>query len=667
MSAPNRGAISNSSRTWPKRALALFGLMVVLLYALVLFTGDRSLSPKLGIDLQGGTRVTLVPQGEEPTQDQLAQARVILEQRVNGMGVSGAEVVTNGNTLVITVPGEDTTQAQAVGATSQLLFRPVADQPMPDPAALGETIEEMANRWVEYDVISVEGANEILGQVQDAINPTTAEEGEEEADAEDESSDAPTVTAEPLPEPENSLEAADRRDEMTDMLLQDRQSEDPTVQAAALSLMQCDATTDPLAGADDPALPFVTCDYANQAPYLLQPAPLLTGIEDPEGTRLTGNEIDTNSPINGGLNSQTGQMEISFSFQTGDGPSGSETWANLTQENLQKQIAITLDSAVISAPVIQGATPYGSATSITGQFTQEEAQNLANNLRYGALPLSFTGEDGESGGTTEIVPPSLGHTALQAGLIAGIVGLIMVALYSLYYFRALAGVSILTLVGAAILTYGSIVLLGRWIGYSLDLSGIAGLVIGIGATADSFVVYYERIKDELLEGRTFRSAATKAWGRARSTIVTGNAVTLIGSIVVYLLSVGEVKGFAFTLGLTTVFDLVVSFLIMAPLMQLAARRPAFAKPSMNGLGGIFALAQERREQGFFSKSGKSAGANTDAADNDAAPEEAPENKFRSVVGPAATGSASSTATENQSRGDSDSTTPSEQDSQDEEK
>lgn len=660
MSAPHRGAISNKGRTWPKRALALFGLIVIALYALVLFTGDRSLSPKLGIDLQGGTRVTLVPQGEEPTQDQLSQARNILEQRVNGMGVSGAEVVTNGNTLVITVPGKDTTQAQAVGATSQLLFRPVAEQPMPDPAALGETIEDMANRWVEYDVLSVESANEILKQVDDAVSPTTEDEG---ADADDADSDAPTVTAEPMPEPENSLEAAERRDEMTEMLLKDRQSEDPTVQAAALSLMQCDAETDPLAGADDPALPFVTCDYANQAPYLLHPAPLLNGVEDPAGPRLTGNEIDTDSPINGGLNPQSGQMEISFSFQTGDGPSGSDTWAKLTEEYLQQQIAITLDSEVISAPVIQGVTPYGSATSITGQFTQEEAQSLANNLRYGALPLSFTGEDGESGGTTEIVPPSLGKTALEAGLIAGVVGLILVAAYSIYYFRALAGVSLITLVGAAILTYGSIVLLGRWIGYSLDLSGIAGLVIGIGATADSFVVYFERIKDELLDGRTFRSAATKAWERARSTIITGNAVTLIGAIVVYMLAVGEVKGFAFTLGLTTVFDIIVSFLIMAPLMQLAARRPAFAKPSMNGLGGIFALAEERREQGFFSSAHKRP--STEEAADDATEDEEPVNKLRSVVGPASTSAGDSEAPDRPESGDSNSAKPSDQDSQEE--
>ena len=660
MSAPNRGAISKSNRTWPKRALALFGLIVILLYALILFTGERSLSPKLGIDLQGGTRVTLVPQGEEPTQDQLAQARTILEQRVNGMGVSGAEVVTNGNTLVITVPGEDTTQALAVGATSQLLFRPVAEQPNPDPAALGETIEEMANRWVEFDLISVDGANQVLKQVHDAINPTTDDEGEAADEAD---SDAPTVTAEPRPEPENSLEAADRRDEMTEMLLKDRQSEDPTVQAAALSLMQCDAATDPLAGADDPALPFVTCDYDNQAPYLLEPAPLLAGIEDPEGTRLTGNEIDTNSPINGGLNSQTGQMEISFSFQTGDGPTGSDTWAKLTDEYLQKQIAITLDSAVISAPVIQGVTPYGSATSITGQFTQEQAQSLANNLRYGALPLSFTGEDGESGGTTEIVPPSLGKTALEAGLIAGVVGLLLVAAYSIYYFRALAGVSLITLVAAAILTYGSIVLLGRWIGYSLDLSGIAGLVIGIGATADSFVVYFERIKDELLEGRTFRSAATKAWERARATIITGNVVTLIGAVVVYMLAVGEVKGFAFTLGLTTVFDIVVSFLVMAPLMQIAARRPAFAKPSMNGLGGMFALVEERREQGFYAP-----GRNHRAAastDSEAEGKEEPVNQLRSVVGPTSSASSTSEAPERSESGDDPSAKPSDQDSQEE--
>lgn len=599
MSTTTRGALNNSSRTWPKRALALFLLLVVVLYALVLFTGPKSISPKLGIDLQGGTRVTLVPQGQEPTQDQLQQARTILEQRVNGMGVSGSEVVINGNTLVITVPGEDTAQAQAVGQTSKLLFRPVNTTMIPDMAALPETLEDMANRWVEYRVLTPEQANESLKRFVDGVNAQSQQMG-----TGGEPLKVPTVSATPKPEPDNSIAQGQFRDETIEMLLADRQSDDPTTIAAASGLLQCmpgSTTVDPVAGLDDPAKVFATCDLTTGQPYVLDPAPLLEGIDDPAGTRLTGNEIDTESPITGGLNPQTGQMEIAFAFKTGDGPNGSATWAKLTQDNLQQQVAITLDSSIISAPVIQGATPYGAATSITGDFTQEEATSLANNLKYGALPLSFTGENGEPGGTTEVVPPTLGKAALQAGLIAGLVGLVLVAAYALFYFRAFGLVSLVTLVGAGVLTYGSIVLLGRWIGYSLDLSGIAGLVIGVGATADSFVVYYERIKDELLEGRTFRSATTKAWERARVTIVTGNAVTLIGSVIVYFLAIGEVKGFAFTLGLTTVFDLVVSFLIMAPLMQLAARRPRWAKPSMNGLGGIFSLVEERRSHGHYAK------------------------------------------------------------------
>ncbi|MDK8503831.1 protein translocase subunit SecD [Corynebacterium accolens] len=590
--------MKNSNRQWPKRALALFGLIVVVIYALVFFTGNRQAAPKLGIDLQGGTRVTLAPQGEDPTQDQLRQARNILEQRVNGMGVSGSEVVINGNTLVITVPGEDASQAQAVGQTSQLYFRPVAQPSAPDLDKLDKELEDMANRWVKYGVLDKDEANKKLEDVTNAVAQQEAQaEGKEPKDVK-----APKVSAKPLDEPSNSIEQTERRDEVTEMLLKDRQSDDPTTQAAASSLLTCQGSADPLAGADDPSKPFVTCDYDSGTPYVLEPAPLLSGIEDEDGTRLTGNEIDTNSPINGGLNPQSGQMEISFSFKTGNGPNGSQTWADLTREHLNDQIAITLDSAVISAPVIQGATPYGSATSINGDFSQEEANNLANNLRYGALPLSFAGENGEPGGTVESIPPTLGKAALEAGLWAGLAGLILVILYSLYYFRALSGVSIIFLLGSGLLTYGAIVLLGRWIGYSLDLSGIAGLVIGVGATADSFVVYYERIKDELLEGRTFRSATQKAWERSRSTIVTGNAVTLIGSVIVYFLAIGEVKGFAFTLGLTTIFDLVVSFLVMAPLMQIIGRRPAAAKPSMNGLGGIYALIEERRERGYYGES-----------------------------------------------------------------
>lgn len=588
MSVTTRREKAGSQRAWPKRALALFALIVAVVWALVFFTGDRQASPKLGIDLQGGTRVTLVPQGQEPTQDQLSQARTILENRVNGMGVAGASVVTDGNTLVITVPGEDTSEARAVGQTSQLLFRPVATPANPDMAALGGALGEMANRWVELGIITTEQAEDSITTVIDAVN-NQQPEGTDPVEA-------PEVTATPLPEPANSIESTERRQEITEQLRTDRQSTDPTVQAAASTLLRCDAPTDPLAGTDDAALPLVTCEPGTGQVYLLDPAPLLSGITDEDGPRLTGNEIDTDRPITGGFNPDSGQMEINFAFKTDGANSGSQTWADLTRDYLQQQVAITLDSRVISAPVIQSATPFGSATSITGNFTQESAAELANNLRYGALPLSFAGEDGEPGGTAQSVPASLGVASLQAGLIAGVVGLILVAIFVFAYYRLFGFISLITLFTAGLLVYGSLILLGRWIGYSLDLSGVAGLIIGIGTTADSFVVFYERVKDEVREGRTFRSAAQHGWERAKRTIVTGNMVTLIGAVVIYFLAVGEVKGFAFTLGLTTVFDLLVTFLVTAPLMLLAARKPFFAKPSVNGMGKVFELAARNRRE-----------------------------------------------------------------------
>nr|WP_246049200.1 protein translocase subunit SecD [Corynebacterium tapiri] len=579
--------------------MALFALLVAVVYGLVFFTGDRKATPELGIDLQGGTRITLVPQGEEPTQEQLDQARTILENRVNGMGVSGADVVADGNTLVITVPGEDASQAQSVGQTSQLLFRPVAQPGNPDVLTLGSKAEDMANRWIRAGVITPEEAQASLDRLNDLINQTQGTSNPEPL----------TADAQPDPEPANSIEAGKRRDEVIDMLRQDRQSEDPTTLAAASALMQCTPDrVDPLAGTDDPARQLVTCDPNAGQVLLLEPAPLLNGVSDPNGPRLTGEQIDGERPITGGLNPQTGQMEINFSFKTDGESNGSATWADLTSQYLQQQVAITLDSQVISAPVIQSATPFGSATSITGDFTQEEATTLANNLRYGALPLSFAGENGEPGGTTQTIPPSLGAAALKAGLIAGLVGLALVAIFVFAYYRLFGLISLFTLVASGVLVYGMLVLLGRWIGYSLDLAGVAGLVIGLGTTADSFVVFYERIKDEVREGRTFRSATHRGWDRAKQTIVTGNMVTLIGAVVVYFLAVGEVKGFAFTLGLTTVFDLLVTFLVTAPLALLASRRRFWAKPAVNGMGSMFELARSNRDRREAQPEHRNAGA-----------------------------------------------------------
>lgn len=603
-------------KRWPARLLALFTLIVIGVYALVFFTGSKSAEPKLGIDLQGGTRVTLVPQGEEPTSEQLEDARNILENRVNGMGVSGASVVVDGNTIVIEAAGDDTAEIRNIGQTSQLFFRPVLDPPAADSTTIDDVTLDMTNEWVEYGIFTPQEGQAVLTQIaarkqaaekeaeKAAENPQDESgEGKDVAPKEEEApeapKDVPQVSAEPLPEPNGPVEAAERRQETTDMLRRTRQSTDPTEQFAALTLMSARCMgqiTDPLAGSDKADLPLVACDPTTGQALLLDEVPLLNGVTDADGPRLTGEQIDTNRAITGGFNPQSSQMEISFAFSQAGEPNGSETWARLTSEMLQKQIAITLDSQVISAPVIQGATPVGNATSITGNFTQEEAESLANNLRYGALPLSFAGENGEPGGTALSVPPSLGQASLKAGLYSGLVGLILVALFVFAYYRLYGLISLASLVAAGALVYGTLVLLGRWIGYSLDLSGIAGLVIGIGATADSFIVIYERIKDEVRKGKTFRSATASGWQRAKDTVITGNMVTLIGAVIIYFLAVGDVKGFAFTMGLTTLFDLLVTFLVTAPLLIIASRSSFWSKPSVNGMGKAFKTAEARRAQ-----------------------------------------------------------------------
>ena len=599
LAARKNRARSTKSR-WPYRAIGIFVIFLVAVYLLVFLTGNKKPEPKLGIDLQGGTRVTLVPQGSQPSNDQLEQARKILENRVNGMGVSGATVQTDGNTLVITVPGDDSAQARNLGQTSQLLFRPVLNQQAAaqevDRGKLADTVVDMANRWVKAGVISPDNAQKTLDELKkqlEQLNNSGQAQGQQAFAI----PSSMKIAAKPEAKPDNSIEENKLREQTSAMLLKDRQSEDPPTLQAAGSLLECKGS-DPLAGQDDPSKPLVTCDEDKNV-HLLDAAPVLVGQEDKKDPqRLTGEEIDTNSPINGGYDSNSGQMAITFKFKTSNKDKGGDTWAEVTQKYQGQQVAITLDSEVISAPTIQSPTPAGSTTQITGKFSEAEAKDLANNLKYGALPISFAGENGEKGGTATTIPATLGFASLKAGLIAGGIGLILVALYALAYYRGLGIITIFSLLLSALLIYGSLVLLGRWVGYSLDLAGIAGLIIGIGTTADSFVVYFERIKDEIRDGRTFRSAVPKAWERARRTILSGNLVSLIAAVVLYILAVGDVKGFAFTLGLTTIFDLFVVFLVSAPLIILASRKPFFSKPSVDGLGAVMRVAQRRRAAGI---------------------------------------------------------------------
>jgi preprotein translocase subunit SecD len=238
----------------------------------------------------------------------------------------------------------------------------------------------------------------------------------------------------------------------------------------------------------------------------------------------------------------------------------------------QNEVSIVLDGLVVSAPRINEAINGGSA-QITGNFTQTESSDLANVLKYGALPLAFTQ------GEVLQVSPTLGSDQLHAGLLAGGLGLILVLLYSLLYYKGLGLVTVGSLVISSSITYLSFLLLGKWIGFTLTLAGIAGAIVSIGITADSFIVYFERLRDEVREGKSLRSAVETGWTRARHTIIVADLVSLIAAVLLYFFAVGGVRGFAFTLGLTTLVDLVVVFTFTKPLVTILAQIPFFANGS----------------------------------------------------------------------------------------
>ena len=559
----------------PWRYLAAFVTVVAALYALVFFTGDGRPTPKLGIDLQGGTRVTLQPRtetGAEPPHEQLVQAQRIIEERVNGLGVSGAEVVIDGTNLLITVPGQEGEQARSLGQTAQLRFReviggpyaaqqpaappadpsapqappgdPAAPPPAPDanPAPSTEQPQGMGGPPVERDVAPVAHT----APLQDPPPPTP-----------EPAPPAPSTPAAPA-DPELAAEIDSAR--------QLRQSTDPTLQETALLTLDC-AARDPLRGYDDPTLPLVTCSQDGQEKYVLGPSFL-------EGTEIAGAQAVQNTTGVGWV--------VSLTFES----QGASIWGEYTTNNVGKLVAFALDGEVVSAPRIN--SPIFGQTQIEGQFGQEEAEQLAGVLRYGSLPLSFESSEAQT------VSATLGLASLQAGLIAGAIGLALVFIYSLFYYRVLGLLLILSLALSAAIVYPVLVLLGRWIGFTLDLAGVAGFILAIGITADSFIIYFERLKDEMREGRTFRSAVPRGWVRARRTILSADAVSFLASAVLYMLAVGQVRGFAFTLGLSTVLDLIVVFLVTHPLIALAAKSRVFSNPGLSGLGEAARAGAARR-------------------------------------------------------------------------
>jgi len=593
---------SSPAPVHPYRYLALFLALLIGVYLLVFLTGNKQAKPKLGIDLQGGTRVTLTartPDGSKPTRDALNQAQQIIGARVNGLGVSGSEVVIDGDNLVITVPGADGNDARSLGQTARLFIRPVIGQPIP-VQAIKDSMKGPQGAapggpggpppppgapppppppGAEPAPAPAPAPQPRPFPQEPTPTPPPSESPSPSESPAPSASESPAPgqpappgapgQAPPSPPDENQTLAKRIEDEKNV-----RQSTNQGVMRVAVLYMagRCDQE-DVLAGNDDPNLPLVTCSQDRKFVYVL------------DKSIISGDQIK--SAASGMDQSSAYVVDVEFKEEA------AKTWADFTASNIGVQTAFTLDSQVVSAPQIREAIP-GGRTQISGgdpPFTADSAKTLANVLKYGSLPLSFVSSEAET------VSPTLGLTSLKAGLIAGAIGLAMVLLYSLLYYRVLGLLTALSLVASGAMVFGILVLLGRYINYTLDLAGIAGLIIGIGTTADSFVVFFERIKDEIREGRSFRSAVPRGWARARKTILSGNAVSFLAAAVLYFLAVGQVKGFAFTLGLTTILDVVVVFMVTWPLVYLASKSPTLSKPSFNGLGAVQQIARERRAAG----------------------------------------------------------------------
>ncbi len=326
----------------------------------------------------------------------------------------------------------------------------------------------------------------------------------------------------------------------------------PALQAEFLAYDCASPANDP---ANAPAgEPLIACDETNTAKYLLGPV------------ELDGSAI---SDATFGLNSQTNQWAVNLVF---DGE-GTKTFGEVSQRlysltSPQNQFAFVLDGVAISAPSMNGVILDGKP-QITGSFTQETAKVLADQLKYGALPLSFEVQ------STNAISATLGSQQLQIGLIAGLIGLALVALYSLIVYRALGFVIIASLIVMGVLTYITLCILAWRMGFRLSLAGVAGLIVTIGFTADSFIVYFERIRDELRDGKSITGAVEDGWGRAKRTIYISKSINILAAVVLYILADATVKGFAFTLGLTTVIDILIFILFTHPVLQLLARTRFF--------------------------------------------------------------------------------------------
>jgi preprotein translocase subunit SecD len=601
--APPRKPVSR-----PGRALA--GLVVLIIVMLLAIVGKDVASPgnwrhdfkvQLGLDLAGGTSVTEEAQtisGKAPSASDMAQARAIMIARVNGAGFSGAQVQQQGNNnMVVTVPGANTQKVvRLVGTTAQLLFRQVLLVGNSNSTASGSTSPTTSPTPSSS---STPGASSSPSAKASSSPSTKASSSPKAAGAPGSAaqsgghglaggsrllaasnpkpgkSSAPAASSTPSPStspsPAPSTPAAGQP------------VGDPSlINAATLKIfnkLNCaDKNWRQQIGYttrfyDNPNNQIVTCNFnpnigfGSGTKIVLDKAKVL-------GKDVTSAQAGTASS----QQSISSKWQVNLSLDR----QGTAAFGALTSELVSKyyrgattsspldDVAIVLDGQIVSAPQIQQAIPGGNA-QIT-YFPQSEAQNLANQLNYGALPVTFKQQNIES------VSPQLGRNQLTAGLIAAAIGLGLVVIYSFLYYRGLGLVSVSSLIVAGILAFLSVVLLSKYSssGFSLSLSGIAGLIVAIGITADSFVVYFERLRDEVRDGKSLRPAVESGWKRARRTILVSDTVSFLAALLLWYFSISDVKGFAFTLGLTTIIDVVVVFLFTKPMVTILARTKFFS-------------------------------------------------------------------------------------------
>ncbi|MCC8482754.1 protein translocase subunit SecD [Streptomyces sp. CS149] len=563
MAAPKKGRGPAGGQGRPGRALALILIVMVALAGGMFLSGHTT--PRLGIDLAGGTSITLEAQNQPGKPNAINQTNMdtavgIIERRVNGLGVSEAEVQTQGNkNIIVNIPkGTNSKQAQEqVGTTAQLYFRPVLtvqasgpEEPKPSDSASpsasgtpkpGESAQGEDNA---KDEDKPQGEEATGSEATPSASATTQGRAVTGALKKDD----PTPGASDKPKASESPEASPSADPATAKLQEE---------FAKLDCTDPKQRTD--AGKNAKATDSIVACGSNvpgsYEKYILGPA------------EVSGGDVDD---AKGAIDQQTGEWIVSMEFTSAGAKKFQTITGRLSQQQPpMNQFAIVLDGEVVSAPSVRQALSKNA--QISGSFTQQSAEDLGNILSYGALPLTFE----EVSVTT--VTAALGSEQLQAGLIAGAIGLALVIIYLVVYYRGLAFIALLSLLVSGILTYTIMSLLGPAIGFALNLPAVCGAIVAIGITADSFIVYFERVRDEIREGRTLRPAIERAWPRARRTILVSDFVSFLAAAVLFIVTVGKVQGFAFTLGLTTLLDVVVVFLFTKPLMTLMGRTKFFSK------------------------------------------------------------------------------------------